>query len=84
LLRFSKLEVLVMVKTVKTALLVAALALPLFATAGSAQQNADAIRAQCLAQVAAQYPGSDPARDMQGSARMAAYVSCMQKHGLRP
>jgi hypothetical protein len=72
------------IATIKIALpLVAALSLPLFATAVSAQ-NVDSIRAQCLADAQAAYPGSDPGRDMYGNARKEVYITCMRKHGLTP
>jgi hypothetical protein len=73
-----------LMKTFAVLPVAAVLALPLAIDHASAQQNVDAIRAQCLAKAGAAYPGQDPARDMHGSARMAAYSSCMREHGLKP
>ena len=57
----------------------AAVALPF---AASAQQNADAIRAKCLADVRAAYPTNIQFEHQVEGKQL--YINCMQKHGLTP
>ena len=58
---------------------VAAIALPFGA---NAQQNADAIRAKCLADVRAAYPTNIQFEHQVEGKQL--YINCMQKHGLTP
>jgi len=58
---------------------VTAIALPYTA---SAQQDADAVRAKCLADVRAQFPTNVQFENQVAGKQL--YINCMQKHGLTP
>jgi hypothetical protein len=71
----------VLIKT-SAACLVAVSALA-FAGSASAQQNAEAVRAQCIEQASKSFPGT-AMEGPESRARVETYISCMRQHGLNP
>jgi hypothetical protein len=75
-------EVTMSVLTKTSAILVAASALA-FAGPATAQQNAEAVRAQCIEQASKSFPGTSM-EGPESRARVETYITCMRQHGLNP
>lgn len=48
-----------------------------------AQQDAEAVRAQCIEQASKSFPGTSM-EGPESRARVETYITCMRQHGLNP